>query len=398
VHNMFEAPDVVAAAISRSEIEVRSSAAEGKSLSPWKVLFVDDDPGSSMKIGGILLNKGCQVTLRRTLTEALLLLKSHCFDLLVAGLREDPRRECMQLRAVRDLYPEMKIVVFTDDPSAVSNEEQFPLIDNFIAKPGDAAGIRDKLKNWLQSLELADRRSLACPKSQPVERELQHLLMIMSHDLRGSLISLGAGLRLLAGGHFGQVDADASQKAAGLYERVKNLTGITEDFLGKAYSLTEEVEIESEKVDLLDDIIGPVLDEVLSEAGDRGVEIVLDRAVESGRKLPVQADRVWLKTVVRNLLGNAIKYGDRGAAVQVGVAAAGNAYRINVYNSGPPIPEKFRPKLFEKFARLPRNRSKAGMGLGLYLIREIVLRHGGNIWYEPKENGSNFVFTLPKTV
>jgi signal transduction histidine kinase len=68
-----------------------------------------------------------------------------------------------------------------------------------------------------------------------------------------------------------------------------------------------------------------------------------------------------------------------------------------VYNSGEPIPEQYRSKLFTKFSRIKKdnNGTTHGTGLVLYLVKEIIQKHGGNIWYEAKESGSNFLFTFP---
>ena len=72
---------------------------------------------------------------------------------------------------------------------------------------------------------------------------------------------------------------------------------------------------------------------------------------------------------------------------------------LSVYNSGDPIPAEYRSKLFSKFIRLGSNGSgngsNHGMGLGLYLTKRIVEKHGGTIWYEASEHGSNFIFILP---
>jgi len=74
---------------------------------------------------------------------------------------------------------------------------------------------------------------------------------------------------------------------------------------------------------------------------------------------------------------------------------------LNVYNSGKPIPEEYRHKLFTKFMgnRNCENEKEgvAGTGLGLFLIKKVIQKLGGEIWYEAKENGSNFAFTLPSS-
>jgi len=106
-----------------------------------------------------------------------------------------------------------------------------------------------------------------------------------------------------------------------------------------------------------------------------------------------------LKIVFRNLLKNAMKYGDKGGTITIGFENPGSCGRFNVFNSGKPIPEEYRDKLFTKFVRFGNNGNGNemvdGMGLGLYLIKTIIQKRGGDIWYEAKENGSNFVFILP---
>ncbi len=70
-----------------------------------------------------------------------------------------------------------------------------------------------------------------------------------------------------------------------------------------------------------------------------------------------------------------------------------SSYRFTVYNSGDPVPEEYRAKLFSKSTH--GNKGSDGAGMGLYLINKIMQKRGGNISYEAKEDGSNFVFTFP---
>lgn len=108
-------------------------------------------------------------------------------------------------------------------------------------------------------------------------------------------------------------------------------------------------------------------------------------------------NRFLLKAVMRNLLKNAIKYGGRGTRIAIGFKNCDDYITVNIYNSGTPIPREYRDRLFKKFDRVsPERRSSEGMGLGLYLVKEIIINHGGVIRYEARTQGSNFVFTLPK--
>jgi signal transduction histidine kinase len=100
--------------------------------------------------------------------------------------------------------------------------------------------------------------------------------------------------------------------------------------------------------------------------------------------------------VFRNLIRNAVKYGYREGMIAVGFEDQGSCYRLNVFNSGEPVPEEYRERLFTRSIsdRDVGKQRAGGTGLGLYLVQKVIQKLGGNIWYEPRENGSNFVFTL----
>jgi two-component system sensor kinase len=119
----------------------------------------------------------------------------------------------------------------------------------------------------------------------------------------------------------------------------------------------------------------------------------------SNKLIPIRTNRIWLKMVFRNLLKNAVKYGDKEGMIALGFEDQGSSYRLNVYNSGKPIPEEYREKLFTKFMGNGNGGNgkeiAGGTGLGLYLIKKVIEKLGGEIRYEAKENGSNFIFTLP---
>jgi two-component system sensor kinase len=140
-----------------------------------------------------------------------------------------------------------------------------------------------------------------------------------------------------------------------------------------------------------------VLDEVSNEIEEQ--QIVIDNrlgAIPAGT-IPIGADMMWLKAVFRNLFKNAIKYGGKGCRIAFGFEDHGSFYRLNVYNSGNPIPEEHRDRLFTKFAHMDEGGEKRdGVGMGLYLIREIIRKHEGDMWYEPRQDGSDFIIILPK--
>ncbi|HQN20326.1 MAG TPA: HAMP domain-containing sensor histidine kinase [Syntrophobacteraceae bacterium] len=231
-----------------------------------------------------------------------------------------------------------------------------------------------------------------------LNRDILHLLMVMTHDIRGPLVALAATLKLLIRGLYGNMDESVKNTVQDLQNRSIRLLGVVEDYLGKTHSLEGTLRIEREILDLRQDIIDPVLDELANEIQQN--EIVIDNrlgAIPAGT-IPVQANKIWLKTVFRNLFTNAIKYGGRSCRIAFGFEDHGAYYRLNVYNSGVPVPSEYRDKLFTQFFRgdAGSGNRREGVGLGLYLTREIIHKHGGDIWYEARYNGSDFIFTIAK--
>lgn len=237
-------------------------------------------------------------------------------------------------------------------------------------------------------------------RARLLNQHILHMLMIMSHDIRGPLVSMAATLKLLLRGLYGKMDESVANTLRDLLSRVYQLAGLAEDCLGKANSINGSLRVEREVLDLRQDIIDPVLDELSNDIQKRGILIDNRLGAIPAGSIPVKVNRIWLKAVFRNLFQNAIKYGGTGCSIAFGFEDHGKHYRLNVYNSGVPIPPEHRDLLFTKFGRVPRGDrpEQEGVGLGLYLIREITRKHGGDIWYEAKPDGSDFVFTIPKDV
>jgi signal transduction histidine kinase len=121
---------------------------------------------------------------------------------------------------------------------------------------------------------------------------------------------------------------------------------------------------------------------------------VMDTSAQAHAKI----DRDAMRQALLNLLDNAWKYGGTDAPIRVSVSAAEGEVRIRVADSGPGVPEKDRARIWEPYVRLDRDRrsSVAGTGIGLAVVRDIVLGHRGRVWVESGESGgAAFVIALP---
>jgi len=110
------------------------------------------------------------------------------------------------------------------------------------------------------------------------------------------------------------------------------------------------------------------------------------------------ADRVRLEQTLHNLLANAVKYSPRGGEVLVTVEHAGDRARVSVADQGIGIPADALPHVFDRFYRASNATpyTYSGLGLGLYVVREIVVQHGGTITVASTAGqGSVFTIELP---
>ena len=126
-----------------------------------------------------------------------------------------------------------------------------------------------------------------------------------------------------------------------------------------------------------------------------GTDVGLDLDVEEGVRALVDAGA--LRQVLLNLLDNAVKYGPPQQRVRLMVARTNNRVGIAVEDQGPGVPLSDRKRIFERFHRLSRDRTRvAGTGIGLSVVRDIVTRHGGRCFVDTSpRGGARFVVELP---
>lgn len=155
--------------------------------------------------------------------------------------------------------------------------------------------------------------------------------------------------------------------------------------------------VEPEEVDL-DGVITESLDRVRVEAQARDIDLVSGGT----RGLRVRGDAALIATAVRNLLDNAIRYSDPRTRVSVGVSidpGDGDLVRIAVVDQGIGIAKENQERVFERFYRVDRARSRAtgGTGLGLSIVKHVAADHGGTVelWSTPGR-GSTFTLVLPR--
>ncbi len=214
----------------------------------------------------------------------------------------------------------------------------------------------------------------------------------MSHELRTPLHGI------LSFAEFGVREFATSERAElGEYfthirQSGGTLLGLLDDLLDLAKLDAGRMQYQKDELDLWS-TVGEVVDEFEAACIERDLHIEFPVL---GDAYPAYADEKRIKQVVRNVLGNAVKFARQRIDVTL-EHVEGPGVRVSVLDDGPGIPAGELESVFDKFVQSSRTRSGAGgTGLGLAISREIVSAHGGRIWAEVRpEGGSRFVIEVP---
>jgi signal transduction histidine kinase len=236
-------------------------------------------------------------------------------------------------------------------------------------------------------------------KSREIELASQHksqFLANMSHELRTPLNAVLGYTELIQDGTYG----DPTDKMRTVLERVqangKHLLGLINEVLDLS-----KIEAGQLKLSITDYSLRDVVQTVVSSAEPLASEKRLALSVELPKDLPTgRGDERRIAQVLLNLVGNAIKFTDKGK-VTLAIARHDGLFQIAVSDTGPGIPVAERDRIFEEFHQVDNSstRKKGGTGLGLTITKRIIELHKGRIWVESEMgNGSTFHIVLPVRV
>jgi two-component system phosphate regulon sensor histidine kinase PhoR len=229
-------------------------------------------------------------------------------------------------------------------------------------------------------------------EAERLDRVRQDFVANVSHELRTPLTSLrGYAETLLEGGLDDPENRGRFVRV--IRDQTLRLEAIAEDLLTLADLERPGARLHAEPFDLRE-AVARQAGALQSRAAKAGLELV----VEPGPPLPVTADRGLVEQLLANLLDNAVKYTERGS-VRVRAGEASGRVWCEVADTGCGIPESEQPRIFERFYRVDkaRSREKGGTGLGLAIVKHIAALHGGEVSLRSREGeGSCFRVELPR--
>ena len=242
--------------------------------------------------------------------------------------------------------------------------------------------------------ERRDRQRIieAKAETERIMQQRERLLLTITHDIKAPAASIAGFIDLLSE----YVD---QPKAVGY---LQNISGSAKHLLQLVSALLDYHKLESGKAERHEVSFAPavLISECVAQMQPLAMEKKLKLAtdVQVTESMLCRSDAFRIKQIVNNLVGNAIKYTDKGE-VRVGVNIANRQLSISVKDTGCGMTPNELQTVFNAFTRLPGAQGKEGVGLGLTITREIVTLLGGNIRVQStKGKGSTFTVSLPVKV
>jgi signal transduction histidine kinase len=361
------------------------------------LLLVDDSPTNLLAYRAVLEPLGHELVEATSGADAARLLAGRQFALLLIDVRMPGIDGFETVELVRRQLKRATPVIFVTgagDDRAMRRAYEFGAVD-YLVKPVDPDILRGKVRNLLalyeQGIELERRAALLMQQQQQlaeanaVARRQDTNMGVLAHDLRNPLNAIVTGTNLLR-----RVPAlpDQAQRIADRIDRSAQRMGLMiRDILDFARGrLAGGIPLSRQAVDLVT-LCREIIDEVQTAYPAARIEVRVEGELRGSW------DRARVEQALSNLVVNAIQHGV-GDVILTLSGGAGEYVDVTVRNGGAPIPAEQLPNLFDAFHR--GDRSRAGLGLGLFIVREIVRAHGGTIDVASSSDGTTFTMRLPR--
>lgn len=364
-----------------------------------KALLVEDNPGDARLLREILSearSETYELTQVDCLAAALQRLATEHFDLILLDLSLPDAQGLDTFRRVRTGAPRAPIIVLTG------------VNDEALAVRMVHGGAQDYLVKGNFDTHLLTRAMRYAIQRQQILEELEHtrreqlqikdrFLSHVSHELRTPLTAIYQFITIMLDGLAGDLSNEQREYLEIVLNNVNQLRTMIGDLLEVTRAETGKLALTRQPISLT-----PLISETLRSLGAGALTKHIRLAADMGHVLPpVFADPLRVRQILFNLIDNAIKFTPEGGRITVRADIASNHasfLRVAITDTGCGISPEGAELIFERLYQESTiiNTSRKGLGLGLHICKQLVVRHGGRIWVESRlGEGSTFYFTLP---
>ncbi len=348
-----------------------------------RILIIDDEDIVLKSCLRILKKEEYEIDTAYSGEEGLKLTDEKEYGIVITDLKMPGLGGMEVLASLRKNKPEVTVIIFTGYATVENAREALKNgAFDYIPKPFTNEELRTVVDNAVKARE------------KNSDAGMLDLMAIVSHEMKSPVSAVHTTAETLYRGYLGNLDPEQQKTVEKILRNCQYLEDIIRSYIDLSKMDIDNLESFSQDIDLVDDVIQPVIE--IPEYGDnlKKMPIVADYAVRPR----VNGDPNLLKIVVTNLINNAIKYGTPETPVRVRVAEENGQYQVSIRNEGVGIsPEDAEQRLFKKFSRLKQKGTEGvkGSGLGLYICKKIVEKHHGRIWVESKVGEyATFCFTI----
>jgi signal transduction histidine kinase len=355
------------------------------------ILVVDDSPDNVLLVQSILEEEGYNIEVAEEGQTAIEKVNAHppqllLLDVMMPGMDGFEVTERIRQQEELPFIPILLITAY-DQPSVAQGLDSGA--DDFIRKPVELEELLARVRSLLRLKHSVDERD-------EIARQRADFVSRLTHDLRTPLVAADRMLNLFQQGALGEMSPQ-------MEEAVTTMTRSNRNLLDMVNTLLEVYRFEAGRKVLnfatvdLKEIINEVIQELNPLAEEKGLTLTKQDKIEETQPTVVEGDRLELRRVFTNLVGNAIKFTDEGwVEIRLQPVTEGEkpCIAIEVEDTGPGVPAEDQKTLFERFRK--GKHSNSGSGLGLHLSQRILESHNGSITLDSEVGkGSLFTVKLP---
>ena len=366
----------------------------------FKLLVVDDVQTNVLLLKALLSKEGYGILVANNGQEALEVIRNEnpdliLLDVMMPGMDGFEVAERLKSEEYRCEIPIIFLTALDDTQSIVNG---FKLgAGDFISKPFRKEELMVRIKH---QLSLVAARRIIEEKNEELRKTIagrDKMYSVIAHDLRSPMASMKMLLNtIMMSVEKDKIDPDifdmlemSNKTSEEVFSLLDNLLKWTKSQLGKLTVISQKLDISG----LADGVV-----EVMNSVAEvKHIKLIRT----DHESFFVYVDIEMIKSVLRNLISNAVKFSNPDSEIKVGIKAEDGKVIVSVTDSGKGIKKEDQHKLLKDSTHFTTygTNSEEGSGLGLLLCRDFARKNGGELWFESEENlGSVFSFSLPQLI